>query len=168
MLAQRGQQVKGLSANEHRGGNLKMNGIDLKISSHSIFELNCGMKSPKRNDFSDTAVSDQRFISTLSTANASRPPFTTTLLPSKGCGQVLSHTSPTSVTHRDSLDLLSTRYANLITGEIIYMYPRAYHIARNFCLEKIFTKFCHLLSLVKFLSAIFDCIGENLFWQIFL
>jgi hypothetical protein len=118
MSAQRGQQVKGQSAARHHGGNLEVNGIDLKISNHSIFELNHGMESKKddlssvmssRMEPSYNAVSGQRSTSTLIA--------TSTPLPSKGCGQTLSHASPSSVTNRDALDLISNHYATLITGD---------------------------------------------------
>ena len=119
MSAQRGQQFKGQSLNRHHGDSLAVTGIDLKISTHSIFELNHGRNSTKTNDTSNS-VSDQRSISTLSAATSattSRLPLTSTPLPSRGCGQVLSHASPSSVTHQDALELLSGHYAILIAGK---------------------------------------------------
>ena len=124
MSAQRGQQVKGQSTSRHHGRNSEENGIDLKISSHSIFELNHGTEYYSKNsdlsyarmDPSCNAVSGQRSISTLT--SASRAPLTSTPMPSKGCGQNLPrHVSSSSVTHQDALDLLSSHYATLITGE---------------------------------------------------
>ena len=134
MSAQRGQQVKGQSTARHRGRNSEENGIDLKISSHSIFELNHGTECySKKSNLSNAlssrmdplcnAVSGQRSISTLTSAGAtaSRAPLTSTPMPSKGCGQNLpSHVSSSSVTHQDALDLLSSHYATLITGETYY------------------------------------------------
>ena len=123
--AQRGQQFKGHSSTGHHGGSLEVNVIDLKISTHSIFELNHGRNSSKRNDFSRTmssrmdasyeAMSGQRSISTLSATN--QPPVTSTPLPTRECSQYLSHASPSNVTHQDALDLLSSHYATLITGK---------------------------------------------------
>ena len=126
--AQRGQQVKGQSTSRHHGRSSEENGIDLKISSHSIFELNHGAEyyskksdlSYARMDPSCNAGSGQRSISTLTSAGAaaSRTPLTSTPMPSKGCGQSLpSHVSSSSVTHQDTLDLISSHYATLITGE---------------------------------------------------
>ena len=124
LSGQRGQQVKGQSIARHHGRSLEENGIDLKISSHSIFELNHGTEyyskksdlSYARMDPSCNAESGQRSISTLT--SASRAPLTSTPMPSKGCGQsLLSHVSSSSVTHQDALDLLSNHYATLITGE---------------------------------------------------
>ena len=135
MSAQRGQQVKGQSTARHHGRNLEENCIDLRISSHLIFELNHGTEyyskksdlsnamSRSRMDPSYNAVSGQRSISTLNattsaSTTASQPPHTSTPMPSNGCGQgLLNHASPSSVTHQDSLDLLSNHYASLITGE---------------------------------------------------
>ena len=127
MLAQRGQQFKGQSLNRHHGDSSAVAGIDLKISTHSIFELNHGRNSTKRNDAMSSRMiasydvaSDQRSISTLSAAASSasdRLPLTSTPLPSKGCGQILSHASPSGVTHQDALELLSGHYAILIAGE---------------------------------------------------
>lgn len=116
--AQRGQQFKGQSSNRHHGDSSAVTDIDLKISTHSIFELNRGRNSAKRNDTSNS-VSNQRSISTLSAAastTTSRLPLTSTPLPSRGCGQILSHASPSSVTHQDALDILSSHYATLIAG----------------------------------------------------
>ena len=128
LSAQKGQQVKDQSTARHHGRNSEENGIDLKISSHSIFELNCGTEYySKKSDLSNArmnpscnALSGQRSISTLTSADAtaSRAPLTSTPMLSKGCGQsLLSHVSSSSVTHRDALDLLSNHYATLITGE---------------------------------------------------
>ena len=116
MSAQRGQQFKGQSLNRYHGDSSAVTGIDLKISTHSIFELNHGRNSTKRNDTSNS-VSDQRSISTLSAATSATTgwlPLTSTPLPSRGCSQVLSHAS---VTHQDALDLLSGHYATLIAGK---------------------------------------------------
>ena len=87
MSAQRGQQVKvRVQMGTMAARSLEANGIDFRISSHSIFELNCEMKLPERQDSSkavssrmDSAMSGHRSISTLSVANANWPP-----LPSKG------------------------------------------------------------------------------------
>ena len=130
MSSQRGQQFKSQSATWHHGGSLEENGLDMKISSHSIFELNRssrGKNTTKNNNSSNSmsrmdstynSLSGQRSISTLSAASAtSRLPLTSTPLPSRGCGQRLGHTSPSNVTHPDALDLLSGHYATLITGE---------------------------------------------------
>lgn len=124
--AQRGQQVKDQSAARLHGRSLEVNGIDLRISNHSIFELNQGTESSKKDDLSNAmssrmdpsnnAVSGQRSISTLIA--------TSTPLPSKGCGQALSHASPSSVTHQDALELLSNHYATLITGDPYFIGPK--------------------------------------------
>ena len=130
MSSQRGQQFKSQSATWHHGGSLEENGLDMKISSHSIFELNRssrGKNSTKNSNFSNStsrmdstynSLSGQRSISTLSAASGtSRLPLTSTPLPSRGCGQDLGHASPSNVTHSDALYVLSGHYATLITGE---------------------------------------------------
>ena len=142
MSAQRGQQVKGQSLNRHCSGPSKVNDIDLKISNHSIFELHHGAKS-KRSDLSSAAssmmdtsykaVSGQRSIPTLSATTTRRVPLTSTPLPSKGCGQILSHASPSSVTHQDALHLLSDHYATLITGEPVIIHVHTVFLLKYQC-----------------------------------
>ena len=131
MSSGRGQQVKGQSSSSPLEGS----GIDEKIATHSIFQFSSSSRgrntstnssslnySSKMDPSYQDTVSGQRSISTLSSiSSTSHPPLTSTpplsMVVSRGCGQSACQTSLLNVTHRDSLDLLSNHYADLINSE---------------------------------------------------
>ena len=132
MLSERGQWVNGQSSSSPSDGRLERSGIDLKIATHSIFEFSSSSHgsnpspnySSKMDPSYQNALSGQRSISTLnSISSTDQPPLTSTPLPSRAGGQSLYQVSPFNVAHRDSLDLLSNHYANLIKSESVQWSP---------------------------------------------